>query len=59
MNDIKLDLDLSASALAPQGRSLSQSRSWADAIVGARVQYPIAPQWTLVGYVDLGRGIRF
>ena len=56
VNDVKLDLDLSATALAPQGRTLVRSRSWADAIVGARVQYAIAPQWTLVGYVDVGGG---
>ena len=55
-NDIKLDLDLSASALAPEGRSLVKSRSWADGFVGARIQYPIAPQWSLVGYADLGAG---
>lgn len=56
VNDVRLDLDLSASALAPQGRSSTQNRTWADAIVGARAQYAIAPQWTLVGYVDLGGG---
>lgn len=56
VNDLKLDIDLSASPLAPRGRSVARSRSWVDAFVGARVQYPIAPQWTLVGYVDLGGG---
>ena len=55
-NYLKLDLDLAASALAPQGRTLVRSRDWVDGFVGARVQYPIAPQWTLVGYADLGGG---
>ena len=56
VNDIRLDLDLSSSALAPQGRSGTQDRSWADAIVGAGTQCAVAPQWTLVGYVDMGGG---
>src|SRR5437773_4488215 len=38
------------------GRSLVKSRSWVDGFVGARIQYPIAPQWSLVGYADLGGG---
>jgi len=56
INDVKLDLDLSSSALAPNGRTVVRSRSWADGFVGVRAQYPIAPQWSLVGYVDLGGG---
>jgi opacity protein-like surface antigen len=56
INDLKLDLDLSASALAPQGRTLVRSRSWVDGFVGVRAHYPVAPQWTLVGYVDVGGG---
>lgn len=55
-NYIKLDLDLAASAVASQGRTAARSRSWADGFVGARVQYPVAPQWTLVGYADVGGG---
>ena len=56
VNDLKLDLDLSSSVLAPQGRTIVRSRSWVDGFVGARVQYPVAPQWNLVGYLDLGGG---
>ena len=55
-NYLKLDLDLSSSALAPQGRTAVKSRDWVDGFVGARAQYPIAPQWALVGYADLGGG---
>ena len=55
-NYLKLDLDLSASALAPQGRTIVRQRDWVDGFVGARVQYPIAAQWALVGYADLGGG---
>jgi len=56
VNDLKLDLDLSSSVLAPQGRTIVRSRSWADGFAGARVQYPVAPRWNLVGYVDIGGG---
>lgn len=55
-NDVKLDLDLSSSVLAPQGRTLVRSRSWVDGFIGVRAQYPIAPQWNAVGYVDVGGG---
>ena len=55
-NDIKLDLAMSSSALAPQGRGLVRSRNWGDGFVGARVQYPLTSQWSLVGYVDVGGG---
>jgi hypothetical protein len=55
-NYIKLDLDLAGSVLVPQGRTVVQSHDWVDGFVGARVQYPLAPQWTLVGYADVGGG---
>lgn len=55
-NYIKLDLDLSASALAPQGRTIVRSKDWVDGFVGVRAQYPIAPQWALYGYADVGGG---
>jgi len=56
VNDLKLDLDLSSGVLAPQGRTIVRSRSWADGFVGARVLYPVTPRWNLVGYLDLGGG---
>ena len=55
-NYIKLDLDLSSSALAPQGRTIVRSKTWADGFVGARLHYPVATRWTLVGYADIGGG---
>ena len=55
-NDVKLDLAVSSSAFAPEGRSLVRSRNWADGFVGTRIQYPLTPQWSLVGYVDIGGG---
>jgi opacity protein-like surface antigen len=55
-NYIKLDLDLSSSALAPNGRTVVKSRSWVDGFVGARIRYPVATRWTLVGYADIGAG---
>ena len=55
-NYLKLDLDLSASALAPQGRTIVKSRDWVDGFAGARVQYPLAPKWSAVGYADLRGG---
>lgn len=56
INDLKLDLDLASGPRAPQGRSVAKHQSWADGFVDARVQYSIAPQWALVGYLDLGAG---
>ena len=35
-------------------RSRSGDKSWTDAYIGARVQYPIADRWTLTGYADAG-----
>ena len=55
-NYIKLDLDLSASALAPQGRFLVRSRTWVDGFVGARFRHPLSPQWSVSGYADIGGG---
>jgi hypothetical protein len=37
-------------------RSLSDTRVWADGVVGARVLYPVSDQVTLLGYVDVGGG---
>jgi len=55
-NDIKADLSLSSSALAPGGRRRVASRSWVDGYVGARVLYPVSGRWTLLGYADIGAG---
>ena len=37
-------------------RSLSESKTWADAVVGARVLHAVSDQLTLMGYADLGGG---
>ncbi len=55
-SDIKLDLKVSSSALAPQGRSAVKSRSWVDGFVGARVTQPLSERWTVTGYADIGAG---
>lgn len=55
-NYVKLDLDLSPSALAPQGRSLQKSRTWVDGYVGTRIQHSLSPPWSVVGYADIGGG---
>lgn len=39
-----------------QGPTVQQSDGWWDGIVGARVQVPLNPQWSLLGYVDVGAG---
>ncbi len=56
VNDVKLDLSLSSSALAPGGRRVGRSRTWTDGFVGARVEVPVAPRWTLTAYGDIGAG---
>lgn len=55
-SDIKLDLDVSSSALAPQGRSAARNRTWVDGFVGARITQPLAEGWTVTGYADIGAG---
>ena len=39
-----------------QGPTLQKTEGWWDGIVGARVQVPLNPQWSLLGYVDVGAG---
>jgi opacity protein-like surface antigen len=55
-SDVKLDLKLSSSALAPQGRSGVKSRSWVDGFLGARLAFPCGERWMLSGYADIGGG---
>jgi opacity protein-like surface antigen len=55
-NYVKADLDLSASALAPQGRSVVKHRDWVDGYVGARARHAVDERWTLTGYADIGKG---
>ena len=35
-------------------RSASGSQGWTDAVVGVRALYPLNPQWSLLGYADIG-----
>lgn len=37
-------------------RSASDSLGWLDAVVGVRVNYPLDPKFSLVGYADIGGG---
>jgi opacity protein-like surface antigen len=37
-------------------RSLSNSKTWADGVVGGRVLHPVSDQVTLMGYADVGGG---
>ena len=55
-NYIKVNLDLSSSAMAPAGRTVDKNRNWADGFVGARIQVPIDARWRVVGYGDFGAG---
>lgn len=55
-SEIKLDLDVSSSALAPQGRSAVKSRRWVDGFVGVRVTRPVSERWSVTGYADIGAG---
>jgi opacity protein-like surface antigen len=53
-NDIEVGLATTGGLLPP--RSADESRGWTDAIVGFRVIAPVARDWSLVGYVDVGGG---
>jgi opacity protein-like surface antigen len=55
------DLDLNGTLSAGDevfgaSRNLSDSKTWADGVVGARVLHTISDQVTLMGYADLGGG---
>jgi opacity protein-like surface antigen len=56
----QLDTDLNLAAttgspLLPDGsRSISGTENWWDPVIGARVLVPLADEWTLVGYADIG-----
>ena len=56
--DQKIVLNTATGApLLPDGsRSVSDSRSWWDAVVGVQVHAPIADRWSFVGYADVGGG---
>lgn len=55
-NYIKLDFDLSSSALAPQGRSAVRNRDWVDGYIGVRVRHALGERWALTAYADIGKG---
>lgn len=55
-NYLKVDLDMSSSALAPQGRSLVKNRDWVDGYVGIRSRAPLGDRWAIAGYADVGAG---
>lgn len=54
--DLDIETSLSAAAIGILGvtRSPSYQKSWVDPYVGARIIHPIADQWSLVGYADVG-----
>ena len=50
-------LDTDPGIFFPGGsKSASGSDGWADGVVGVRALYPLNPQWSLLGYGDLGGG---
>jgi opacity protein-like surface antigen len=53
-NYVKGEIDLDPGILA--GRRESRSTDWWDGFVGARVLFPFAGRWSLVGYADIGAG---
>ncbi len=55
-SDLKVDLNVTPSVLAPAGRSAVKSRGWVDGFVGARVSQPLNERWRVVGYADIGAG---
>jgi opacity protein-like surface antigen len=58
---VKAELDLNGTLsvgdeVFGRSRSLSDSKTWADGVVGARVLHRVSDQLTLQGYADLGGG---
>jgi len=53
--DTDLNLVVTTGPLLPGGtRNLSDSESWWDPVIGARITVPFAEHWSMVGYVDVG-----
>jgi opacity protein-like surface antigen len=54
-NKVNTAADIDATFFGSSGSvSLSGHKDWIDPYLGARVRYPLAERWTLVGYADVG-----
>jgi opacity protein-like surface antigen len=53
---VNLDIKGELTSGIATGRIRSGSESWWDVFIGARVLYPFAEHWALVGYADVGGG---
>lgn len=53
--NVDTGVTLPTASLLP-GPTLQKREGWWDGIVGARVQVPLSPQWSLLGYVDVDVG---
>lgn len=53
---VSASADLTASALGQilQTANPSFGRGWWDLYIGVRARMPVAPRWSLLGYVDVG-----
>jgi hypothetical protein len=55
--DVTAEITTTPAIVFPGGtRSAKGDEDWLDAVVGARVLYPLSPQWSLLGYADVGGG---
>lgn len=53
---VKWDVDLQVTAppAVVGAHRFTETKSWTDPYVGARVQWPLAERWSLLGYADIG-----
>jgi opacity protein-like surface antigen len=52
---ISVEARIDATFFGAAGTAIRKStEDWVDPYVGMRVQHPITPRWTLVGYADIG-----
>jgi len=52
--DLRADLELTSGMAA--GRKADAGIDWWDGVAGARVLWPFAQKWSLVGYMEIGGG---
>jgi hypothetical protein len=48
------DVDVDINLPSPLPTAVSESLTWVDPIVGARARLQLAPDWSVIGYADVG-----
>ena len=54
--EMSLDASTSGPLLLSGSRSVNETKSWWDPIVGVKISAPITEKWSVIGYADVGVG---